>query len=103
MPVSRFANDNHVYFEFHARDCFVNSQGNSSTFSSQNANLWHHRLGHANSKAVFSVIQLCNIACNNKSSLDFCDSCCIGKSHKLHAPYTNTVYSMPFELVHTDL
>jgi histone deacetylase 1/2 len=46
---------------------------------------------------------LCNISYNNAQLSEFCDSCCIGKSHKLQAPTTNTVYTTPFELIHTDL
>jgi histone deacetylase 1/2 len=75
----------------------------SFTASSSESNVWHHRLGHANTKSVKSILQLCNISYNNAKLSEFCDSCCIGKSHKLHAPSTDTVYTTPFELLHTDL
>jgi histone deacetylase 1/2 len=87
---------------FNKVSCNVSKHSISSTFSSQTAKLWHQRLGHANSKVLHNVLHLCNIAFNNKNS-DFCDSCCMGKSHKIHAPLTDTVYKNPFELIHTDL
>jgi histone deacetylase 1/2 len=64
---------------------------------------WHLRLGHAHSKAVQSVLKLCNIPVSNSNSNENCISCCIGKSHKLHAPSSLTVYHHPFEVVHCDL
>jgi hypothetical protein len=79
---------------FNKVSCNVSKHSTSSIFSSQAAKLWHRRLGHANSKALHNVLHLCNIAFNNKNS-DFCDSCCMGKSHKIHAPLTDTVYKNP--------
>ncbi|WJX88788.1 hypothetical protein P8452_70836 [Trifolium repens] len=88
---------------FNKVPCNFSEHSNSSAFTCKNANLWHQRLGHANSKVVHNVLHLCNIVLNNKNSVDFCDSYCVGKSHKLHAPLTDTVYHKPFELVHTNL
>ena len=38
----------------------------------------------------------------NKSELDFCCSCCIGKPHKLHSPSSHTTYNQPLELIFDD-
>lgn len=76
----------------------VTSVDSISTF-----NTWHHRLGHANSVAVKTVLQRCNIPFQTKSVSDFCSACCMGKVHRLHAPPSHTVHSSPFELVFTDL
>lgn len=46
---------------------------------------------------------MCNIPLNNKKSENLCHACCLGKSHRLHAPLTHTKYSRAFELIHTDL
>jgi histone deacetylase 1/2 len=64
---------------------------------------WHLRLGHAHTSAIQSVLQLCNVACSNKYSIPSCVFCCMGKSHRLHAPLSTTVYSNPFEVIHCDL
>lgn len=64
---------------------------------------WHRRLGHAHENAIRSVLSLCNIPCSSKTVSDFCNACCLGKSHRLHAPLSNTVYYAPFELIHIDL
>jgi histone deacetylase 1/2 len=64
---------------------------------------WHLRLGHAHSKAVQAVLKLCNVSVPNTYSNTACTFCCVGKSHKLHAPSSLTVYTQPFEVVHCDL
>src|ERR1051325_8612192 len=65
--------------------------------------LWHNRPSHANAVVVKFVLKLCNVPLNNKHNIEFCNSCCLGKSHRLYAPVTSTEYSSPFELTHTDL
>src|SRR4051812_7185189 len=74
----------------------------SSTCSNQ-FSLWHNRLGHMNSVCLKSILKLYNLALPNKESTGHCSSCSIGKSHRLHAPLSNTVYSAAFDLVHVDL
>jgi histone deacetylase 1/2 len=75
----------------------------SARHSDNSFQLWHLRLGHAHLNAVKSVLSLCNVPFNNKSANFLCTHCCIGKSHRLHAPLSNTVYTKPFEVVHCDL
>lgn len=70
----------------------------SSTFG-----LWHSRLGHAHSNSVKAVLDLCKIPYQSKGILDLCVACCLGKSHRLHAPSSPRVYHTPFELVYCDL
>jgi histone deacetylase 1/2 len=65
--------------------------------------IWHLRLGHAHNKAVQTVLDWCKIPHSNKNVIDFCTYCCIGKSHRLHAPLSTTVYTKPFEVIHCDL
>ncbi|GAU19342.1 hypothetical protein TSUD_336290 [Trifolium subterraneum] len=64
---------------------------------------WHLRLGHIHSSAISTVLNLCNVPVSNKFSNESCSFCCIGKSHRLYAPLSHTVYTKPFEVVHTDL
>ncbi|KAK2420319.1 putative mitochondrial protein [Trifolium repens] len=175
MSVSKFAQDNNVFFEFHPTLCFVKSQATSEvllhgtvgadglykfaspldsnsalnksvkqcnsvsipssslsafTFNSQpvvnvsssasinnNNNsvsvsspmsaslydLWHARLGHPHHDALKEILKMCNINVPLKSQSSFCSACCLGKSHRLHAPSSTTVYYTPFELVTCDL
>lgn len=65
--------------------------------------LWHRRLGHANARAVKTILDICNIPFQNKVALEFCDACCLGKAHRLYAPPSETVYAAPFELIFSDL
>lgn len=45
----------------------------------------------------------CNVSIFNKPSLLVCKSCCLGKSHKLNAHLSSTVYHASFDVVDTDL
>jgi histone deacetylase 1/2 len=173
MSVSKFAQDNNVFFEFHPTFCLVKSQATSevllhgivgadglykfaspldsnstlnkcskqcnsvslfnsslfesvnnsqpvvnvSQFQSNNNNhnsgcvpvtislydLWHARLGHPHHDALREALKICQVNIPPKSQTSLCSACCLGKSHRLHAPPSTTVYHTPFELVTCDL
>src|ERR1044072_1552025 len=139
LSVSKFAHDNHVYFEFHSNSCYVKSQANNQVllqgkvgadglyaFPSMlspsnvfNKSLyfptvntvskctsfmdWHNRLGHPNHDVLTTVLSSCNIPISNKKVLSFCQSCIMGKAHKLPSSSSNSVYTHPLELVFSDL
>ncbi|GAU29238.1 hypothetical protein TSUD_362280 [Trifolium subterraneum] len=64
---------------------------------------WHLRLGHAHNRAVQTVLNWCKIPFSNKNHTFPCIACAVGKSHRLYAPLSNTMYIKPFEVVHCDL
>lgn len=70
---------------------------------SNKASLWHARLSHSNSKDILNVFQICKIQYKNKELVEFCNSCCLDKSYRIHAPFSNTTYTHAFYVVHTDL
>jgi histone deacetylase 1/2 len=74
-----------------------------STMSNSLYDLWHARLGHPHHDAHKDILKMCNINLPLKSQSSFCSACCLGKSHRLHAPSSTTVYHTPFELVTCDL
>jgi histone deacetylase 1/2 len=79
---------------------------NNAVYNSQSVSefhKWHLRLGHVHSSAISAVLNLCKIPVSNKFANESCSFCCIGKSHRLHAPMSQTVYTQPFEVIHTDL
>lgn len=61
------------------------------------------RLGHANYRVIHNVFQLYKIQCKSKDLIEFCNLCCLGKSHRLHAYLSNINYTSAFYVVHTDL
>lgn len=65
--------------------------------------MWHRRLGHAHASAIRTILDLCKVTYQNKSIVDFCSACCLGKAHRLHAPLSNTIYTTLFELIFSDL
>lgn len=69
----------------------------SPIFNTTLAKILHITCQSSNMQSIF---QLC---IKNKNFTDFCDSCCLGKSHKLFALLSNTKYKKLFELVYTDL
>ncbi|MCI47628.1 F-box-like/WD repeat-containing protein TBL1XR1-A-like, partial [Trifolium medium] len=66
-------------------------------------NLWHARLGHPHHDSLKTALQICNVSVPSKPHVDVCTACCLGKSHRLYAPLSNTVYHQPLELVVCDL
>ncbi|MCH79360.1 retrovirus-related Pol polyprotein from transposon TNT 1-94 [Trifolium medium] len=79
---------------------------NSSVFSPMshaNYNLWHARLGHPHHDSLRIALQLCNINVPSKPQTELCSACCLGKSRRIHAPLSKTIYKSPFELVVCDL
>lgn len=68
-----------------------------------NRAIWNTRLGHVHFKVVHHILALCNIKLNNKHFVDFCNACCLEKSHRLHTSLTQIKYCSSFELVHIDL
>lgn len=81
----------------------LNVASNSNVTAFSVFDLWQSRLGHTNVNNVHLILKLCNISIPNKKIVIVCKSCCLGKSHKIHAPSSDTVYTKAFELVHTDL
>nr|KYP34400.1 Retrovirus-related Pol polyprotein from transposon TNT 1-94 [Cajanus cajan] len=65
---------------------------------------WHLRLGHPHHDALTKALQTCNIHLPTVNKIsDFCDSCCIAKSHRIPSQSSTTVYSKPLELVFLDV
>jgi len=65
--------------------------------------LWHFRLGHPNSNVFKIVLNHCNIPISNKNLFEFYAAYYVGKSHRLPSSSSQTVYSVPLELVYSDL
>lgn len=65
--------------------------------------IWHFRLGHPHQSVVNFVLQSCNIQHVNKNNLDFCNACCLAKSHKLPSVPSQSVYNNPLDLVFMDV
>ncbi|KAK4276114.1 hypothetical protein QN277_019103 [Acacia crassicarpa] len=84
--------------QFRCNTCsFVTSSAVSSF------RIWHNRLGHSSSPVVSHIMKLCNVFNNKNSSFDFCNSCCLAKSHKQPFPDSLTQYTKPLQLIHTDI
>ncbi|KAL5769726.1 hypothetical protein ACOSP7_013880 [Xanthoceras sorbifolium] len=64
------------------------------------SNLWHVKLGHPYFPILKAVLNTLHIN-SNASSLNFCESCKLGKHHQLPFPISQTVPNKPFDIVHT--
>ncbi|XP_019431638.1 PREDICTED: uncharacterized protein LOC109338780 [Lupinus angustifolius] len=113
-PVETFAHDqiymdngkaSVVCHELNSPTCNKSSSGMCNEPSSHTSvvSLWHNRLGHPHETVVKTVLTDCKISHNHKYVFDFCSSCCVGKSHRLHSPTLSTVYNASFDLVYVDL
>lgn len=86
-----------------ANNTTADHKQDSVSINIDNHVIWCYRLGHANPRVVNHVLKLCNIQVNNKKFEQFFHVCCLGKSHRIHAPLTHSKYNNVFEMVHTDL
>lgn len=85
-------------------NCSINSANTVSVSNSSSLFLlWHGRLGHPSAKIVKFVLQSCNIPHINKVQSDFCSACCQGNIHKLPFPSSQTTYTQPLQIIHSDL
>jgi histone deacetylase 1/2 len=99
---SQCFNSSFTQFPVLNKNAVYNSALSTDKLASQ-FHIWHLRLGYAHNKAVQSVLHLCKIPFSNNNAFTSCTFCCVGKSHKLYAPLSNTVYTKPFEVIHCDL
>ncbi|PKU76601.1 Retrovirus-related Pol polyprotein from transposon TNT 1-94 [Dendrobium catenatum] len=65
-------------------------------------NLWHRRLGHPSAVTLATIEKQFPNICN-KSFTANCNSCRMGKSHRLPFQKSINNSSFPFELVHSDV
>lgn len=130
LSVSKFCNDNKVYFEFHSSYFLVKDQqtgkpllrgtnkgglyhfddkqlpsafiSESSHVQSESFSVWHHRLDHPRLKTVNKIVSNHSLSVDNKSSI-FCHACKVSKSHKLSFSPSSTIYTEPLQLIVSDL
>lgn len=81
----------------------VNTGSVNTIVSVSNFFIWHSRLGRPSVDIQKLLLTSCNIPANNKTPLDFCASCCLGKANRLPSHSSNFVYSQPLELIFSDL
>ena len=65
-------------------------------------NIWHRRLGHPLSRVFYLITRRCNVALKNES-IEFCQSCQLGKSHFLPFSPSESCATKQFDLIHKDV
>lgn len=65
--------------------------------------LWHQRFGHPSNEIVSAMLKTSGISCVPKTEASICESCLLGKFHKLPFPKSSSRCQKPFELVHSDV
>jgi histone deacetylase 1/2 len=125
ISVNRLAKDNNVFLEFHPSHFLIKEQGTKRTlhrgtcegglypFKPSNKqvlgafkpsiSLWHHRLGHASSRAVQQILSRHKLPFTHSQNNSVCDACQQGKSHQLPYPVSTSVSSSPLDLVFSDV
>jgi histone deacetylase 1/2 len=93
-------------FKIQCNNVETSNSSNSSVSSQYFPSLykiWHDRLGHPHHEVLKYILKLCNKNIPNKSLLDFCSACCLGKVHRLPSYSSTATYTKPLELVFCDL
>lgn len=65
--------------------------------------IWHERLAHQNIQYVINCLEKHNINVSDKSNTFFCDSCMLGKQHRLSFKSSMTKTNKVGEIIHADL
>ncbi|XP_040943011.1 uncharacterized protein [Gossypium hirsutum] len=60
---------------------------------------WHRRLGHPSCDVVCSILNSCNIRISIHKNYTLCNTCELGKGHKLPFSSFDSVYTAPLKLV----
>ncbi|XP_021744871.1 uncharacterized protein LOC110710840 [Chenopodium quinoa] len=79
------------------------SKTSPSTFIALASSICHDRLGHPGSSILKTLSNNKHIECTHSSSSSVCRSCVLGKHVKLPFLSSNSITSMPFDIVHSDL
>lgn len=71
--------------------------------SQPSLDLWHHRLGHPNSRVLSSLVSRKSISRLKMPRSAICNACQLGKHNRLHFSRSTSRSSLPFTIVHVDL
>ena len=95
-------NDHHINKDSNSDVYFPHSPILFNTTLSKDINTWHCKLGHP-AASTLSILLKHLPHTGSLSSLKFCSSCQLGKSHS--QPFSRSVKraTQPLELIHTDL
>ena len=92
-------------YPFHMHDQIYSKIGRPFALVSVRvgASIWHSRLGHSASNTLSRLISNECLPLYGNSSIQFCNSCPLGKSTKLPFSLSDSVSSFPLELIHSDV
>lgn len=96
--------DNEIYRMLFRKD--NTKKVNEASVATADLRVWHERLGHANCRTVRDLIKKGLVSGVKLSDKDefFCDSCQIGKSHRLaFRKCRERESTVPGEVIHTDV
>ena len=81
-----------------AENCVQNASMNVK----DSVTLWHNKLGHPSSKVLKQILKQLNVPCD-KSNLEWCDACKLGKMHQLPFNRSEIKSKSPLEMVYSDI
>ncbi|CAN1749024.1 Retrovirus-related Pol polyprotein from transposon TNT 1-94 [Linum perenne] len=64
---------------------------------------WHQRLAHPHEPLLRRLVSVFRLPVTTNKFPDVCDSCQLGKSHRLHLSASHVASLKPFELVYSDV
>ena len=124
VSVHQFTSDNDVFLEFHPTYFCIKDKDTKNlllrgrcrdglyslpTFSQvhhiskPSTTRWHHRLGHPSSVIVNRVLRDYNLSFIHESSVSICDACQQAKSCQLPYPKSDSVSTLPLQLIFSDV
>lgn len=128
LSVSKLTDDNNVYLEFWPKSCSIKTflgqtlfQGDkheglyrlphtclhlsSKVFYTSRISLhgWHKRLAHPHEPILHCLVSTFYLPVSSNKFPNVCDSCQLGKSHRLHLTTFYVISSKPFKLIYSNV
>ena len=93
------------YFQglYYLQGTVLRGEVNISKAEKNMTNVWHSRLGHMSLNNMSELVKRGYIIDKDVKTLDFCEHCIIGKSHKQSFPKAKHLTNGILEYVHSDL
>ncbi|XP_013614156.1 PREDICTED: uncharacterized protein LOC106320348 [Brassica oleracea var. oleracea] len=88
---------------YYLQGIVLRGEANLSRAEKNMTNVWHSRLGHMSLNNMSELVKRGFIVDEDVKTLDFCEHCIIGKSHKQSFPKAKHVTNGIMEYVHSDL
>lgn len=81
----------------------ISPDSDALTVNENKSSLWHNRMGHIGNKGLKSLYNQKLLGKDDIEPMNFCETCVLGKSHKVSFESSSYRTNRPLDYVHADL